>query len=232
MRTIATGGAAVEMLAVASLPERPGTCNPSVLRMPANQTRASSADAPSTAAVSEHVAQNIDTIAQLHAEAEHRVGRHQRAIERVGSVIGHPRSLYAIAAGVTFWVVFNVAAPHLGLLPLDAPPFFWLQGLVSLTALLMTTVVLTTQKRQARRTAQRDHLDLQVNLIAEQKIAKLIALIEELRRDLPSVRDRRDSVAEAMIEAVDTGAMVSALAQKVEPANSSPHVAEIETRRP
>jgi uncharacterized membrane protein len=194
--------------------------------MRAIQPPASTADAPETAAVSEHVAQNIETIAHLHAEAEHRVGRHQRAIERIGAVIGRPQSLYALAAIVVLWIAFNLAAPALGLRPVDAPPFFWLQGLVSLSALLMTTVVLTTQKRQARRTAQRDHLDLQVNLIAEQKIAKLIALIEELRRDLPSVRDRRDSVAEAMIEAVDTNAMVSALERRVEPANSAPHVNE------
>lgn len=177
-------------------------------------------DAPTAAAVSEHVAQNIETIAQLHAEAEHRVGRQQRAIERVTAVISRPQFIYAAVTGVTLWIAYNLSAPTLGLRRIDAPPFFWLQGLTSLIALFMTTMVLITQKRQARRAAQRDHLDLQVNLIAEQKIAKLISLIEELRRDLPSVRDRRDSVAEAMTEAVDTNAMALVIEQTLETTTS------------
>lgn len=177
-------------------------------------------DVTGEAVVSEHVAQNIETIAHLHAEAEHRVGRHQRAVEKVTGLLARPQTLYAFATGVVLWVVGNLAAPSLGFARLDAPPFFWLQGLISLGALFMTTMVLTTQKRQARRVAQRDHLDLQVNLIAEQKIAKVISLLEELRRDLPSVRDRLDPVAEAMTEAVDTNAMVSVLEQTVEVSKS------------
>ena len=182
--------------------------------------------------VSEDVAHNIETIAHIHAEAEHRVGRHQRAIEKLTSALGRPQSLYAIATGVVLWISYNLAAPSLGLTRVDAPPFFWLQGVVSLCALLMTTVILTTQRRQARRTAQRDHLDLQVNLVAEQKIAKLISLIEELRRDLPSVRDRVDPVAQAMTEAVDTNAMVSALERHVESASNPSHVPPEKVDRP
>ena len=40
--------------------------------------------------------------------------------------------------------------------------------------------------------------ELAENLLAEQKIAKLIALMEELRRDIPTVKDRFDPEAEAM----------------------------------
>jgi uncharacterized membrane protein len=52
---------------------------------------------------------------------------------------------------------------------------------------------------------------LQVNLLAEHKVAKLIALVEELRRDLPMVRDRIDREADSMQEAVDPAAMLAAL---------------------
>jgi uncharacterized membrane protein len=55
-----------------------------------------------------------------------------------------------------------------------------------------------------------------VNLVAEQKIAKLIALLEELRRDLPIVRDRVDPVADAMAQAVDPQAVLSVLEQNFE----------------
>lgn len=102
-------------------------------------------------------------------------------------------------------------APRLGIPPFDPPPFVWLQGLVGLGALLMATIILITQNRQTRHADQRSQLDLQVNLLAEQKAAKLIGLVEELRRDLPTVRNRVDKVADAMEEPVDPHAVLSAL---------------------
>ncbi|MFS8066567.1 MAG: DUF1003 domain-containing protein, partial [Byssovorax sp.] len=59
--------------------------------------------------------------------------------------------------------------------------------------------------------AERSHLDLQVNLLTEQKVAKVIALIEELRRDLPNVVNRQDHLAQRMQEPVNPATVVSAL---------------------
>ena len=75
----------------------------------------------------------------------------------------------------------------------DPVPLLRLQGLMTLAAWLTTTVVLNTPSRSARRERHRAHLDLQVNLITEQKVTTLIHLLEELRRDLPMVRDRHDA---------------------------------------
>jgi len=89
---------------------------------------------------------------------------------------------------------FHLVTPKLfGWQRIDPPPFFWLQGMVTLSALLMTTLVLITANRQTRNAEERSHLDLQVNLLAEHKVAKLIALVEELRRDLPMVRESHRS---------------------------------------
>ena len=56
----------------------------------------------------------------------------------------------------------------------------------------------------------RSHLDLQINLLSERKIAKLIHL--PLRVDPPMVRNRQDATAEAMQSATDTRAIVEAIA--------------------
>jgi uncharacterized membrane protein len=167
--------------------------------------------------LSEHVAQNIETIAHLHTQAEGKVGRNQRVIEKVTASIGQPWALNAILGAVMLWVIINTLGPKAGLPAVDPPPFSWLQGVVSLSALLVTTMVLTTQNRQAKRAFQRGNLELQVNLVSEQKIAKLISLLEELRRDLPSVRDRVDRVADAMAEAVDPQAVITSLEDDVAP---------------
>jgi uncharacterized membrane protein len=165
----------------------------------------------SSSAVAREVVRNVTTLAQIHADAEGRVGRHQRFIERVTASIASPRAVLVLLAIIAGWIVANTAGTHAGLPRLDPPPFQWLQGAITLGALLVTLMVLATQRRQATRAARRGDVELQVNLLAEQKTAKLIALIEELRRDLPAVRDRVDPVANAMTEAVDAGAVLSVI---------------------
>jgi len=163
--------------------------------------------------LADHFHQNIQNIGALVTAAERKITRHQRAVERFTRTIGRPRTLYFVVGVVVAWALFNLTAPSLGLHRLDEAPFFWLQGLISLGGLLTTVMVLTAQNRHLHLAEQRSHLDLQVNLLAEQKVAKLIALIEELRRDLPNVVNRRDSVAEQMQEPVDPAAVASAIEQ-------------------
>ena len=156
--------------------------------------------------------QDVESVASIRARAEQRLDRHQRMMEVLTAALGRPRTVYVTLSFVVGWVAFNLVTPKLfGWQRIDPPPFFWLQGMVALSALLMTTLVLITANRQTRNAEDRSHLDLQVNLLAEHKVAKLIALVEELRRDLPMVRDRIDREADAMQEAVDPNAMIEAL---------------------
>jgi uncharacterized membrane protein len=159
------------------------------------------------------VLQDVESVASIRARAEQRLDKHQRMMEVLTAALGRPRTVYVTLSIVVGWVAFNLVTPKLfGWQRIDPPPFFWLQGMVALSALLMTTLVLITANRQTRNAEERSHLDLQVNLLAEHKVAKLIALVEELRRDLPMVRDRIDREADAMQEAVDPNAMIEALA--------------------
>ena len=135
----------------------------------------------------DHVSQNIEAIRMLHSRADESLSRYHRPIETVSALLGRPAFFYGIVLFVTLWVLLNVFSPRCGIAPFDPPPYFWLQGLVGLGALLTTTIVLITQTRQGKLAEQRAQLDLQVSLLAEQKTAKLIALLEELRRDLPEV---------------------------------------------
>lgn len=160
--------------------------------------------------------QSVEPVSSLLQRAERGVSPHQRRIEHATAQIGRPRSLYWILILALAWAGFNLTAPRLGWWAFDPAPFALLQGLISLSALLMTTTILITQNRQTARAEQRSQLELQVNLLAEQKVAKLIALIEELRRDMPSVRDRVDEVAETMKAPVDPHAVLSALEKTVE----------------
>ena len=168
-----------------------------------------------------HPADAVETIAAMHARAQHELGPHVRRISLISAALGRPPFLVAVVVLVVSWIALNVAAPLVGIAQVDHPPFPWLQGAASLSALLMTTVVLITQNRQGRHIEQRARLDLQFNLLAEQKVTKLIELLEELREDLPSVRNRVDSVADEMMEPVDPVAILTAIEETLEPPRAS-----------
>lgn len=154
---------------------------------------------------------DIETIVDMRMVTERKVGRHQRMIERVTSSIGRPLALYFIILMVLLWILINEFHKYLGIPSFDPPPFSWLQDTVSLSALLMTTAVLITQNRQAKVTEQRRHLDLQITLLTERKVSKLIALVEDLRKDIPSVKDHYDTEAQAMKEPVDPHTALTSL---------------------
>jgi uncharacterized membrane protein len=163
--------------------------------------------------LSGHIDQNIESVVALQRREWESVSLSQRRVERLSRFIGRPVYLVALLGVVAVWIVYNMTAASWGLKPFDAPPFEMLDGIMSLVALITTTIVLIAQNRQAKLEQQHTHLALQVNLLTEQKVTKLIHLIEELRRDLPMVKDRHDPQAAAMQERTDAAQVASAIKQ-------------------
>jgi uncharacterized membrane protein len=96
-------------------------------------------------------------------------------------------------------------------------PKFNLQDLgVDVASLLIATGVLVQQTRQDQLSERQSHLILQINLLTEQKIAKLIGLMEESHADLPSVQDRYDLEAEVMKRATDPQTILDILHKNLE----------------
>jgi uncharacterized membrane protein len=69
----------------------------------------------------------------------------------------------------------------------------------------------SSQRLLERLAEQRAHLDLKVTLLTEQKAAKLINLLEELRRDLPNVKNRHDPGAASLQEPMNPDLVLAAL---------------------
>ena len=173
--------------------------------------------------------QNIDAVVAMHNIAEQQVDPHQRKVESLTAWLGRPQFFYGILVGVSLWMLINSLAPLFGQSTRDAPPFFWLQGAVGLGALLMTTVILITQNRQGKLAERREQLDLQMSLLTEQRTAKIIDLLEELRRDIPSVQNRVDLEAEALTKTVDPHEVLAALETRFEETDETAAAAQIVT---
>jgi uncharacterized membrane protein len=168
----------------------------------------------------DQISQNIEAVLDFYAREEQKMTGSQRVMERISRFVGQPAFLGIILLFVTLWIFANIALRAFGRTEFDPAPYFWLQGIVALSALLITTVVLGKQNRLAKLEEQRAHLDLKVNLLTEQKAAKLIDLMEELRRDLPNVRNRHDSEAVALQQSMNPDLVLAALDERSEPADS------------
>jgi uncharacterized membrane protein len=75
----------------------------------------------------------------------------------------------------------------------------------------MTILILTTQRREDELASRREQMTLELAILNEQKSAKIIALLEEFRRDDPNLPDRVDHHAAALSTAADTEAVMEAI---------------------
>jgi uncharacterized membrane protein len=172
------------------------------------------------------ISQNIEAVLEFYTREDQKISRSQRIVERISLFAGRPIFLGLILLFVASWMLANVILRQLGMHEFDPAPFFWLQGVVGLGALLTATVVLTKQNRAARLAEQRAHLDLKVTLLTEQKTAKLIDLLEELRRDMPNVKDRHDPEAAVLQQSMNPDQVLAALDERSEPEERLKQAAE------
>ena len=158
-----------------------------------------------------HIEETVRAIAEVHHEHRRRAGAVQRWVEAMTALLGRPAFTPVLTVVVVGWIALNIALPHLGLEAFDPPPFAYLSGIVALAALYMTGMILGTQRREDELASNREQLTLELTIVSEQKIAKLIELVEKLRADHPDVADHVDEEAAAMAESVDPQAVLDAI---------------------
>jgi uncharacterized membrane protein len=181
-----------------------------------NTTTGASAMAAETPILPAHIEETIRAIAKLHADHREEAGTLQRVVERLTAWIGRPRFIAAMTMIIALWIGDNLIALFSGSKPWDAPPFNWLQGGLGLLALYVTVLILTTQRRDDQLASHREQLTLELAILGEQKSAKIISLLEELRRDHPHLENRVDDQAAAMAVAADPQAVLDAIKESAE----------------
>ena len=112
------------------------------------------------------------------------------------------------AAAVLAWVIVNAL---LGRRAFDPSPFEILNTIVSAGAFITAFLILVGQQREEDAAKRISRLTLHLAAESEQKIAKLIRLIEEQRRDSLHMPDRDDPEAEEMSSPAGPRAMIERL---------------------
>jgi uncharacterized membrane protein len=159
---------------------------------------------------------NLDLLTQFKDLEDSQISGVQLLIERISGFFGSPAYFAFAIAFILMWMLVNAWGAHAGWRHVDAPPFSWLQGLVSSNALLLTVAVLIRQNRMAKVAEHRSHLDLQINLLSEQKVTKILQIVDELQRELTALRGHPDSDVAEMTKPADAHALMHAIKKTTE----------------
>jgi uncharacterized membrane protein len=149
--------------------------------------------------------------AQLRAEHKQETSLLQYAVDRLTALVGLPGFAAVLTGAIILWIASNMLASFFGFRPIDPPPFVWLQGALTTGALYVATLILTTQRREEKLSSQREQLLLELAILNDKKSSKIIELLEELRRDNPTVTDRIDDEAHTMSTPSDHRSVMGAI---------------------
>ncbi len=114
---------------------------------------------------------NINTIVRLEEQAREKRTSADRISDAIAHFVGSIPFVVLHVVWFGIWVALNA-----GIWKFDPYPFALLCMLVSLEGVLLSTFVLIKQNRMSERADYRNHLDLQINLLAEKEVTKVLQL--------------------------------------------------------
>jgi uncharacterized membrane protein len=127
----------------------------------------------------EAIRRNIEAVAKLEESFIQNRSMADRLADRVGGFTGSVTFVLLHVLIYGLWIVINLKLIP-GFKAFDPYPFMLLSVVVSLEAIFLSTFVLMKQNRMSRRADQRDHLDLQINLLAEREMTMVLQLLQKI----------------------------------------------------
>ena|SRR3989344_1349963 len=147
------------------------------------ETKRKSNNSDPTVTSSEHMRRRRHVIKSFEREAREARSTIDTFADSVTHFFGSGACIAFHAIFFCAWIVAN-AGVVVGITPFDPFPFTFLTMIVSLEAIFLSTFVLMNQNRQSRVDELREEVDLNVNLIAEEEVTKILKLLARLCRHM------------------------------------------------
>lgn len=153
---------------------------------------------------------NIQALQKRRKQEAAEASFEERVAQAITRFTGSMRFVYLHLAIFGFWIVAN-----LGVVPLVKPwdpSFVVLAMIASVEAIFLSTFVLISQNRMQAAADKRADLDLQINLLSEHEVTKLVAMVAEISHHLGAghvagedVEELKRNVApEAVLDAIES----------------------------
>jgi uncharacterized membrane protein len=140
-----------------------------------SRSRPQTAETTGTDGALEEDIREIRQWEQAHLAARSRA---ERFSDWISTTIASGPSITAHLIWFAVWILIN-AGPFRQFI-FDPFPFSFLTMVVSLEAIFLALFVLASQNRFSRQSTKREHLDLQINLLAEREMTTVLQLLEDI----------------------------------------------------
>lgn len=162
------------------------------------------------------VTENIHAVIAVEEKLRSQRSLKDRIADAIGSFAGTVGFVLLHLAWFAAWVAVGA-----GLIPgvpsFDPYPYQLLCMIVSLEGVLLSTFVLIKQNRMTLSADRRNHLDLQVNLLTEHEVTKLIQMLERMSTHMGMAADVVDDEAREMGEVTAVGELTREVEEQTPP---------------
>ncbi|HEX8295479.1 MAG TPA: DUF1003 domain-containing protein [Chthoniobacteraceae bacterium] len=167
--------------------------------------------APRNTELSRVLDQNIKALLQRRRREDAARPLRHRIAARITTFSGSMAFVYLHLALFGFWIVANL--PFVPFPKFD-PSYVVLAMFASVEAIFLSTFVLITQNRMAELADKRDDLNLQISLLAEHEVTRLVELVSQIGQKLgideatnPELKDlMRDVDPETVLDSIGKAA--------------------------
>jgi uncharacterized membrane protein len=158
--------------------------------------------------------QNINSVAKLESQFLERRSMLDRTADAIGGFTGSFRFVLIHAVMFALWFLINTGH-FFGFIKFDPYPFILLAMAVSVEGVLLSTFVLMKQNRMAKRDEERDQLNLQIDLLAEKEITKILQMQRLMCQRLGIEEALKDDEAEEMSRVTSVDQLAEELRNKL-----------------
>jgi len=127
------------------------------------------------------VERNVRSLVARRQQLEQQKDFQQRIANTITCFTGSMRFVYIHAVIYGTWIIINLPVTPT---PKFDPNFVILAMVASVEAIFLTTFVLMTQNRMGQEAERRAELDLQISLLAEHEVTRLITLVKAIGEKL------------------------------------------------
>ena len=127
--------------------------------------------------IGELTRRNVAIIAEMERAAAQVRTRADRVADRLAALVGSWKFIAIQTVILSVWIVINLSA---WIKHWDPYPFILLNLALGFQAAYAAPILMISQNRQARLNDRRNHLDLQINMLAEQENTEMLRLLRLL----------------------------------------------------
>lgn len=162
---------------------------------------------PEPSSLNTALTRNIEALRRRRAEEEAAASAQERVAGAITRFTGSMRFVYLHALAYGFWIIANLGwFPGIG--RWDST-FVVLAMIASVEAIFLSTFILISQNRMSVISERRAELDLQISLLAEHEVTKLVEMVSAIADQLGvspgrEVEELKRNVApEAVLDALE-----------------------------